>query len=155
MTDTQDEDRRSAEESPATREPIFRSEQAPDVEKRLERLCDLMGRDGPGLRRRAKKYSADAIIDAVISRVDNGHKEMEISTYLDELDEKFARHGIDDLTGARRDYRPFPATDPHPRLAAWVCPAARQCSRALPDSGAPESACALTGRDLAKIDLTP
>jgi hypothetical protein len=121
---------------------------------RIERLCaQLTFGDRLDFEQRAARYGAAATLAQIITEVRAGTDPALLEGYLDALDEAFARHGIDNLTGASRAYRPPPGLGEHPVIRAWVCPAIRRCPRLIPVSRVTPPACALTGRDLALLEV--
>ncbi len=121
---------------------------------RIERLCAHMaGGNREDFDQRAVRYGVAAPLSRIITAVQTGTDPAGLEADLDALDEAFARHGIDNLTGTVRAYRPLPRTGEHPVIRAWVCPAPRSCPRLIPLTGTTPPVCALTGRDLTLLDL--
>jgi len=123
---------------------------------RIERLCEVLAHDNlRDFERRAARYGAAAPLTRILTVVRTGADPAPLEPDLDALDEAFARHGVDNLTGTVRAYRALPGTGEHPVMRAWVCPAPRACARLIPLSGfgSTPPVCALTGRPLTPLEV--
>jgi hypothetical protein len=121
---------------------------------RIARLCAHLDRDNfEDFEQRAARYGAAAALARIITAMQTGTDPILLTPDLDALDEAFARHGIDNLTGTLRAYRPLPGTGEHPVIRAWVCPANRPCPRLIPRSGTTPPVCALTRQALTLIEV--
>lgn len=103
---------------------------------RIARLCahPALG-NLEDFEQRAARYGAAASLARILTAVRTGTNPNLLVPDLDALDDAFARHGIDNLTGTVRAYRPLPGTGQHPVIRAWVCPATQPCSRLIPGLG--------------------
>lgn len=121
---------------------------------RIARLCarPVMG-NLEDFKERAGRYGVAASLARIITAVQTGTDPTLLEPDLDALDEAFARHGIDNLTGTVRAYRPLPGAGEHPVIRAWVCPATRPCPRLIPGGGADAPVCALTGQPLILVEV--
>ncbi|MGW0292054.1 hypothetical protein [Streptomyces tuirus] len=123
-----------------------------EVAERLGRLCAQAG--GGALAERAARYGVGDVFDRLKEAVCSGVARHRLLADLRELDEAFARNGIDGLTTGTRAYVPLNGGRAHPVVTLWGCPAARPCSRLEPreaqarvgDAEAP--LCALSGTPL-------
>lgn len=121
---------------------------------RIERLCEVLALGKlEAFEQRAARYGAAAPLARIITAVQTGADPALLVPDLDALDEAFARHGIDNLTGTARAYRPLPGAGEHPVIRAWVCPATRSCPRLIPMSGTIPPVCALTGQPLTLVEV--
>lgn len=121
---------------------------------RIGRLCAHPAlRDVEDFAQRAACYGAARSLARIITAVRTGADPAGLEPDLDALDEAFARHGIDSLTGTVRAYHPLPGMGAHPVTRGWVCPAARRCSRLVPGGGADAPVCALNGQPLILVEF--
>jgi len=108
---------------------------------RLGRLCVQAGDD---LRARADRYGVhDALARLTAAARDGSVHNEQLAADLDQLEDAFARHGIDGLTNGGRTYEPWSRGGGHPVVALWACPAARPCDRLEPGDDRPH--CELLG----------
>jgi hypothetical protein len=76
---------------------------------RIERLCaHLALGNREDFEQRAARYGAADTLARIITAVRTGIDPALLEPDLDALDEAFARHGVDNLTGTVRAYRPLP-----------------------------------------------
>jgi hypothetical protein len=77
---------------------------------------------------------------------EGGVSEPDLLADLDQLDDAFARHGVDGLTTGDRGYQPWRSGSGHAVVAMWACPAARPCSRMVaPQDDTRRPDCGLAG----------
>jgi hypothetical protein len=115
------------------------------LNQRLELLCQKLGRGE--VQQIAEELGVAPPLERVLSAVRNGEPwdAVAVSADLDELDAAFKRWGLDGgLTGQFRSFSYLPATDAHPVVDVWMCPAGR-CSRVVPATrDDPTPVCAVT-----------
>jgi hypothetical protein len=116
--------------------------------ERIARLCSQFTPDD--LAAAAARFSAAEPLDRIVAGVRAGADPADLKSDLDELDNAFARNGIDNVTTGPRVYRELPGSGAHPVMRVWVCPAAQPCSRVEVTGGA---GCGLLGKPLTCRDV--
>ncbi|GAA4935791.1 hypothetical protein ACFPM3_06020 [Streptomyces coeruleoprunus] len=124
-----------------------------EVAERLGRLCAQAG--GGALAERAARYGVGDVLDRLQEAVRSGTAGPGLLADLRELDEAFARHGIDGLTTGARAYVPFAGGRPHPVVTLWGCPADRPCNRLEPRAAQEVRAAARDSREARTGDAEP
>jgi len=115
-----------------------------EAAERLGRLC--VQAVGPQLGEFAQLLGVADVLGRVTDAVrKGGTPESDLLADLDRLDDAFARHGIDGLTTGDRGYQRWRSGSGHPVVALWCCPAARRCSRLLPQDDTQQPHCGLAG----------
>jgi len=102
--------------------------------ERIARLCSQFTLDD--LAAAAARFDATETLDRIVAAVQAGTDPADLESDLDELDDAFARHGIDNITTGARVYRALPGSTGHPVMRVWTCPAARPCTRVEVAAGA-------------------
>lgn len=122
--------------------------------ERIARLCAHPAlRNFEDFAQRAARYGAGPSLTRIIAAMRTGTDPTLLTPDLDVLDDAFARHGIDNLTGTVRAYRPLPGAGQHPVIRAWICPATQPCSRMIPGGRADAPVCALSGQPLILVEV--
>jgi hypothetical protein len=103
------------------------------IAERLARLCPQT--DGDALRERAERYGVGEVLQRLRAAVLSGERGPSVAADLDELDDAFARHGIDALSTGVRDYDTLRGAAPHPGVTLWRCPSPAPCPRLVPQEG--------------------
>jgi hypothetical protein len=114
--------------------------------ERIARLCTQF----TDLAAAAARFGAAESLDRIVTGVRAGADPAALKSDLDNLDNAFARNGIDNVTTGPRIYRELPGSCGHPVMRVWVCPAARPCPRVEMAAGA---GCGLTGEPLTSRDV--
>ncbi len=112
-----------------------------EVAERLGRLCVQAHGE---LRQFAERFDVAGVLRRVATAVRHGGSpDADLLADLDRLDDAFARHGVDGLTTSARGYEPWRPPGGHAVVAMWACPAARHCSRMVPQDGGEQPYCGL------------
>jgi hypothetical protein len=118
------------------------------LSERIARLCSQFTLDD--LTAAAARFGAADPLDRIVAAVRDGARMADLESDLDELDDAFARNGVDDITTGTRIYHAMPGSSGHPVMRVWVCPAPRPCARMETADGA---RCGLLSRPLAARDV--